>query len=120
VVDFQQSHQSPQGLLRYHPAVLGPDDWCLGHSILCGVSTSNPAARGSWLIDSQVYTSVGFIKDALLINSINNVIGILGQVACVLFLDRIGRRMPLIGGNIISGICFMICTYVSFLLQQRD
>lgn len=120
VVDFQQSHQSPQGLLRYHSAILGPDDWRFCHPILCSVSASRTAVSWSRLINSQVYTSVGFIKDALLINSINNVIGILGQVACVLFLDRIGRRMPLIGGNIISGICFMICTYVSVVSGERD
>lgn len=59
---------------------------------------------------AQVYTSVGFTKDALLINSINNVIGILGQVCCVLFLDRVGRRAPLIWGNVIAGTCFAICT----------
>lgn len=60
-----------------------------------------------------MYTSVGFTKDALLINSINNVIGILGQVCCVLFLDRVGRRAPLIWGNVIAGTCFAICTYVA-------
>jgi MFS family permease len=58
----------------------------------------------------QIYQSVGFEKDALLINSINNVIGLLGQVVCVMFLDRIGRRPPLIWGNIIASVCFAICT----------
>ena len=61
-----------------------------------------------------VYRSVGFAEDALLINSINSVMGILGQVACVLFLDKVGRRIPLVGGNIMSGCMFIGATYVTF------
>lgn len=59
---------------------------------------------------STVYRSVGFADDALLINSINSVMGILGQVACVLFLDKVGRRIPLVGGNIMSGCMFIGAT----------
>lgn len=58
----------------------------------------------------DVYRSVGFLDDALLINSINNALGILGQITCILFLDRIGRRFPLIFGNIFAGTMFAICT----------
>jgi hypothetical protein len=57
-----------------------------------------------------VYTSVGFAKDALLINSINSVTGLIGQALCVAFLDRVGRRTPLILGNIGSGLCFIVAT----------
>jgi hypothetical protein len=59
---------------------------------------------------NDVYTSVGFAKNALLINSINNVVGLLGEATCIAFLDRIGRRPPLIFGNIISGITFAVAT----------
>lgn len=59
---------------------------------------------------NDVYTSVGFAKDALLINSINSVTGLIGQALCVAFLDRVGRRPPLILGNIGSGITFIVAT----------
>ena len=68
------------------------------------------AAGGMSTDGSTVYTSVGFAKDALLINSINSVNGLIGQVLCVLFLDKFGRRPPLIWGNILSGTTFAIAT----------
>lgn len=61
---------------------------------------------------STVYRSVGFEDDALLINSINNAMGIVGQIICVLFLDKVGRRTPLVGGNIVAGSMFIGATYV--------
>jgi hypothetical protein len=60
-----------------------------------------------------VYKSVGFEDSALLINSINNAMGIVGQILCVLFLDRVGRRVPLVGGNIIAGCMFIGATYIA-------
>ncbi|WVF69435.1 hypothetical protein IAT40_004212 [Kwoniella sp. CBS 6097] len=59
----------------------------------------------------RVYSAVGFEGNTpLLIQSINNINGLAGELLCILFLDKIGRRIPLIGGNIISGICFAVCT----------
>nr|XP_018263395.1 glucose transporter [Kwoniella dejecticola CBS 10117]OBR85553.1 glucose transporter [Kwoniella dejecticola CBS 10117] len=59
----------------------------------------------------SVYKSVGFsAHTSLLINSLNNVNGLLGEVACVLLIDKVGRRFPLIAGNTLSGICFAIAT----------
>ncbi|KAK8850309.1 hypothetical protein IAR55_004226 [Kwoniella newhampshirensis] len=58
-----------------------------------------------------VYASVGFSNHtSLLINSINNVNGLLGEVACILFVDKLGRRFPLIWGNILAGSCFAVAT----------
>jgi hypothetical protein len=45
-----------------------------------------------------------------LINSINNVNGLIGEVVCVLFLDKVGRRFPLIWGNIAAGTFFAVAT----------
>jgi len=61
----------------------------------------------------QVYTSVGFEDSALLINSINNAMGIVGQILCVLFLDKVGRRIPLVAGNIVAGSMFIGATVVA-------
>ena len=58
----------------------------------------------------QVYSAVGFEKNALLINSINNVVALIGEALCILFVDMVGRRPPLIVGNTIAGICFAVAT----------
>jgi hypothetical protein len=62
---------------------------------------------------ADVYKSVGFEDSALLINSINNAMGIVGQIMCVLFLDKVGRRIPLVGGNIVAGSMFIGATIVA-------
>ena len=48
--------------------------------------------------------------NALLINSINNVIGLLGEATSIALLDRVGRRPPPIYGNIVSGLTFAVAT----------
>lgn len=64
----------------------------------------------STLIVSSIFKSVGFDTSALLINSINNVMGLFGEVLCIIFLDRLGRRYTLVFGNLITGTCFAVCT----------
>lgn len=63
----------------------------------------------------MVYASVGFSTNtSLLINSINSVNALIAQFCCILFVDKVGRRFPLIFGNILSGTCFAVATYVTF------
>ncbi|OWZ49870.1 glucose transporter [Cryptococcus neoformans 125.91] len=58
-----------------------------------------------------VYASVGFSTNtSLLINSINSVNALIAQFCCILFVDKVGRRFPLIFGNILSGTCFAVAT----------
>ncbi|ORX38169.1 general substrate transporter [Kockovaella imperatae] len=59
---------------------------------------------------NTVYSSVGFAKNALLINSLNNVNGLAAEALCVLFLDRVGRRPPLIYGNLAASVAFAVAT----------
>jgi hypothetical protein len=33
---------------------------------------------------------------------------LIGEALCVLFIDRLGRRGPLIVGNVISGLSFVV------------
>jgi hypothetical protein len=51
----------------------------------------------------KIYGQIG-IKgaDALKYQAINNIIGLLGEGACVAFIDRLGRRRPLISGNLFN------------------
>ncbi|KAK6908079.1 hypothetical protein I203_102080 [Kwoniella mangroviensis CBS 8507] len=59
----------------------------------------------------SIYTSVGYKgSQTLLIQAINNLFGLLAEVACILFLDKTGRRGPLIWCNVIGGICFAAAT----------
>ncbi|ODN86318.1 glucose transporter [Cryptococcus wingfieldii CBS 7118] len=59
----------------------------------------------------SVYASVGFsTHTSLLINSINSVNALIAQFCCILFVDKVGRRLPLIFGNILSGTCFAVAT----------
>lgn len=48
--------------------------------------------------------------DALKYQGISNVLSVLAQLCTILFIDRIGRRWPLIIGNAINGVCFAIVT----------
>nr|XP_018267441.1 glucose transporter [Kwoniella dejecticola CBS 10117]OBR89599.1 glucose transporter [Kwoniella dejecticola CBS 10117] len=60
---------------------------------------------------ATVYKSVGFSQNtALLINSLNNINALFGELACILLVDRVGRRFPLIAGNMLAGTCFAVAT----------
>jgi hypothetical protein len=50
--------------------------------------------------------------DSLKYQAISNVLSVLAQLCTVLFIDRIGRRWPLIIGNLINCACFIIVTAV--------
>jgi hypothetical protein len=48
-----------------------------------------------------IYGQIGISgSNALKYQAINNIIGLLGEAACVLFIDKLGRRRPLIIGNL--------------------
>ncbi|EKD17056.1 uncharacterized protein L3040_000416 [Drepanopeziza brunnea f. sp. 'multigermtubi'] len=56
-----------------------------------------------------IYGSIG-IKgaDALKYQAINNIIALVGEACCVLFVDKLGRRRPLIFGNLANMVCFLV------------
>lgn len=59
----------------------------------------------------QIFASVGFSTEkTLLFQSINSVIALIGEACCVLLVDKLGRRGPLIWANIASGSTFVIGT----------
>ncbi|PWN36397.1 general substrate transporter [Meira miltonrushii] len=58
-----------------------------------------------------IFKVFGFsVRRSLLFNSIANVFALVGEICAVLFVDQVGRRTPLIGCNIGSGITFVIGT----------
>jgi hypothetical protein len=59
-----------------------------------------------------IYGQIGIVgSDALKYQAINNIIGLLGEGFCVLLIDRLGRRRPLITGN----LCNMVSMIQLFL-----
>ncbi|KAI0027416.1 general substrate transporter [Vararia minispora EC-137] len=61
----------------------------------------------------QIFASIGIDAGlTLLLQSCNSIIAICGEIACVMFIDRLGRRQPLIWANVLSGVTFVIGTAI--------
>ena len=59
----------------------------------------------------QIYATIDIgTTDALKYQGISNVLSIIAQACTVLFIDHLGRRWPLIIGNAVNGVCFVIVT----------
>jgi hypothetical protein len=62
-------------------------------------------------LDSRVFSGVGFKPNTtFLLQSINSVLALFAQAACVIWIDKTGRRWPMIIGNIGSGCTFIGAT----------
>ncbi|KAF5023732.1 hypothetical protein F66182_4206 [Fusarium sp. NRRL 66182] len=58
-----------------------------------------------------IYAKIGISgQDTLKYQMISSVIALVAQLVCMLVIDKTGRRWPLIGGNILNGITFIIAT----------
>ncbi|KAF3765891.1 general substrate transporter [Cryphonectria parasitica EP155] len=58
-----------------------------------------------------IYGQVGISgQNTLKYQAINNILALLAQASCVLFIDKVGRRWALIGGNLVNSLMFMIAT----------
>ena len=59
----------------------------------------------------DIYKAMGIgTTDSLKYQAISNVLSVLAQLCTVLFIDKLGRRWPLIIGNGINCLCFIIVT----------
>lgn len=60
-----------------------------------------------------IYKQVGVgTSQSLLYQGIGYIFGIAGQLSTILFIDRIGRRWPLIIGNLVCSVCFIVTATV--------
>ncbi|KAH7016776.1 general substrate transporter [Ilyonectria destructans] len=58
-----------------------------------------------------IYRTMGIgTTEALKYQAISNVLSVVAQLCTVLFIDKLGRRWPLIMGNAINCLCFVIVT----------
>ncbi|PSS20491.1 hypothetical protein M430DRAFT_120301 [Amorphotheca resinae ATCC 22711] len=56
-----------------------------------------------------IYGQIGITgSNALKYQAINNIIALLGEACCLLLIDRLGRRWPLIIGNLFNMVFFLI------------
>ncbi|KAH7359958.1 general substrate transporter [Pyrenochaeta sp. MPI-SDFR-AT-0127] len=57
----------------------------------------------------EIYRTLNIgTSDALKYQGISNVLSVIAQACTVALIDRIGRRWPLIVGNIVNGICWIV------------
>lgn len=68
------------------------------------------------------YYSITFFKqigingnEALKYQAIGSVIAILGEISCMTFIDRLGRRWVIIACNLGNAFCFLVATIVTAL-----
>ncbi|KAJ7437287.1 general substrate transporter [Mycena galericulata] len=58
---------------------------------------------------TTIFTTMGFSSTRILLfQSINSIIALIGEAACVIWIDATGRRRPMIIGNIASGLSFVV------------
>lgn len=59
----------------------------------------------------NIYGQVGISgQDTLKYQAINNILALLAQASCVVLIDRFGRRWPLICGNLVNSLMFLVAT----------
>jgi hypothetical protein len=59
----------------------------------------------------DIFKQIGInSEDALKYQAINNILALIAQAMCILFIDRFGRRWPLITGNLVNSLMFLIAT----------
>ncbi|KAK7045192.1 MFS domain-containing protein [Favolaschia claudopus] len=58
---------------------------------------------------TTIFKTMGFTATRILLfQSINSIIALIGEAACVIWIDSTGRRMPMIVGNVASGLSFVV------------
>ncbi|KAH6681336.1 general substrate transporter [Halenospora varia] len=59
----------------------------------------------------QIYATLGIpTKEALKYQGVSNILSTLSILCTILFIDKLGRRWPLILGNLVNCLCFIIVT----------
>lgn len=49
-------------------------------------------------------------RDTLMYQGCSNLLALFGELCCFLFIDKLGRRWVLIGGNLVHMVCFLVAT----------
>jgi len=58
---------------------------------------------------TTIFTTMSFTSTRILLfQSINSIIALIGEACCVMWIDHVGRRRPLIIGNVVSGLSFVV------------
>ena len=75
------------------------------------VSFGRLSAKSPLPDSPTIFAKIGIsTNDTLKYQAINSVIALLGEFTCMMLIDRLGRRWPLIGGNLGNMVTFIIST----------
>ncbi|KAF2089787.1 general substrate transporter [Saccharata proteae CBS 121410] len=81
----------------------------LAMSIQASVQMTGVSAIQYYSVD--IYGQIGISgNDSLKYQAINSIIALVAQFLCLLFIDHLGRRWTLIGGNLGNTVTFIIAT----------
>ena len=81
----------------------------LACAIQASVQMTGVSAIQYYSVD--IYGMMGITgSDTLKYQAINSILALIAQSSCILFIDKVGRRMPLIIGNLFNMVTFIIAT----------
>ncbi|RDW71021.1 hypothetical protein BP6252_07584 [Coleophoma cylindrospora] len=67
----------------------------------------------------EIYKGINVsTTDSLKYQGVSNILSILAQLCTILFIDKTGRRWPLIIGNLVNCACFIVVTAVQARFQH--
>lgn len=63
------------------------------------------------ILDISIFAQIGIpTGDTLKYQGINSIIALIAQALCIAFIDKLGRRWTMIGGNLGNMVTFIIAT----------
>lgn len=108
IITYEKEHEAKSY------SELFTDRSCLRRLVLtCGLQASIQMTGVSAIqyYSVTIYEKMGIAGDETLkYQAISSVIALVAQFLCILFIDRIGRRWPLICGNLFNMVTFVIAT----------
>lgn len=67
----------------------------------------------------KIYGQIGISgSDALKYQAINNIIALVGEALCILLIDKLGRRRPLIIGNLCNMVLLSFYVFISMHVNR--
>lgn len=109
---FEQEHEA-KGYLELFVHVPSFRRLFLVAAIQASVQMTGVSAIQYFSVD--LYAQIGInANDTLKYQAISSILALVAQFMCILFVDRLGRRWTLIGGNLVNCLFFIIATALLF------
>lgn len=109
---FEQEHEA-KGYLELFVHAPSFRRLFLVAAIQASVQMTGVSAIQYFSVD--LYAQIGInANDTLKYQAISSVLALVAQFCCICFVDRLGRRWTLIGGNLVNCVFFIIATALLF------